>query len=198
MIRAVFLDLNGVLIQSDFLSARFERAFGVSQDVFLPTLKHILSLVRLPNAPGIISLWEPYFKVWGLTLSGEEFLNFWFSGESLQHDILSYIQELSTSGVSVIIISNNFRERTLYYRLHFPEIFKAVRKTYFSWETGFVKPSADALQLALHELHLVPQDALYFDDTENNIILARSIGIDGQRWLDVETARQYIDFKLKQ
>lgn len=193
MPRAVIFDLNGVFLESQFLSARFKERFGISEDQFLPALKEIMGVVRKPSSPPAFSLWKPYLDKWKVPLSEEEFFRFWFSGEKLVSELVEYARALRDRGVKVFILSNNLKERTQYYRQHFPEIFKNVDKAYFSWETGLVKPSVESLKLVISENSLNPQDCLYFDDSDANIKVARSLGIRSEKWSGLPAAKAVID-----
>jgi HAD superfamily hydrolase (TIGR01509 family) len=184
--KAVIFDLNGVFLESQLLSQRFEDEFGIKIQDFLPVLKEVMSVVRQPNAPQAFSLWEPHFKKWGLNLSESKFFNFWFSGEKVVPELIEYAKKLHESGVKIFLFSNNFRERTNYYRQNFPEIFQNIDKAYFSWETGKVKPSSEALQALLAENNLVPQDCIYFDDSDFNISISNELGIRGEKWVNLE------------
>ena len=189
MYKAVIFDLNGVFLQSEPLSKRFEEKFGVTNDQFLSALKKIMTVVRKPNAPTAYSLWKPYLDKWGISLSEKGFLDFWFLGEHLVSQLVEYANELRSKGTKVFILSNNFRERTEYYRQSFPQTFQCVDKAYFSWETGFVKPSIKSLQLVLSENHLKSEECIYFDDSDDNIQIAKSLGIHAEKWTDVESAK---------
>lgn len=193
MHKAIFLDLNGVLVNSEPLSARFETAYGVPIAVFLPVLKQSMGIVRKPGAPALYSLWEQHLKEWGVELTEAAFLDFWFSGETLNKEVLNYVTELKQKGVHTLVVSNNFKERTQFYRERFTELFTSVAKVYFSCETGFIKPDPAALAWALKEHSLLPAEVLYFDDSEENIAMAQSLGISAQLWVDVKTAKLLID-----
>lgn len=189
MYKAVIFDLNGVFLQSEPLSSRFEEKFGVAKDLFLPALKEIMAMVRQPNAPTAFSLWKPYLDKWGVALTESEFFNFWFSGEHLVPELVEYANELRGGGVRVFILSNNFKERTEFYRKNFPQIFQCIDKAYFSWETGFVKPSIESLQPVLSENGLKPEECIYFDDSDDNVKVAQSLGIHAEKWANLESAK---------
>lgn len=192
MYKAVIFDLNGVFLQSEPLSKRFEEKFGTSKDLFLPVLKEIMAVVRKPNAPAAFSLWKPHLEGWQISLSEKEFFDFWFSGEHLISELVDYTQELKNGGIKVFILSNNFKERTEYYCQNFPQIFQCADKAYFSWETGFVKPSTESLQLVLSENNLKPEDCIYFDDSDDNIKIAQNLGIKSEKWINLEKARKSV------
>jgi HAD superfamily hydrolase (TIGR01509 family) len=192
MLKAVFFDLNGVLVTSEHLSSRFEAVYGVPSAMFVAALKTVMAVARKPDSPSVYSLFAPFFTEWQLTITESDFLQFWFSGEHVNVEALSCVAELRKRGVAVFVVSNNFRERTEYYRQYFDEVFAHVSNAYFSWETGFVKPSKEALQYVLEENNLNPVEVVYFDDSAPNVEVAKSLGVDGQLWVDLQTAKGYL------
>lgn len=177
MIRAYVLDLNGIFLKSEYLSVRMEKEFGVSAQIVLPILNEVMDKVRVPNAPSLFSLLSPHLVKWGIKSTESEFLNWWFAGESLQKSLLEFCKKKREEGDMVFILSNNFRERTQYYREKFPEIFQNVDKAYFSWETGHVKPDIACYRNILNEHNLNPNEVIYVDDSKKNIEAASSLGI---------------------
>lgn len=178
MIKAIIFDLNGVFLESQLLSTRFCQKFpNVSEEEFVQALKDVMSQVRKPGVSNAFKLWQPYFQKWGLSLSSNDFWQFWFSGEHLVPKLLEYAQTFRQKGIKVFILSNNFKERTQYYREHFPEIFSSVDGSYFSWETGFVKPEPSTFTNLLERNNLKPEETIFFDDQDKNIETATSLGI---------------------
>lgn len=197
MIKAVIFDLNGIFLEGDFLSKRFEEKYKVPGEKFMPALKAVMDIVRKPNAPAAFTLWKPYIDSWGLSLSEEEFFDFWFSGEKFVPSLVNYVDELKSKGLKVFILSNNFIERTEYYRRSFPDFFSKFDGVYFSWETGLVKPGEDTYLNLLKENSLSPQESIYFDDADKNIEVARNLGINSHKYESLEETRKTIESLLK-
>ena len=198
MIKAVIFDVNGVFIESEMLSDRFKRDYGVSSKDVISALKDIMPIVRQPNAPSSYNLWKSYLQKWNVQLTEKKFFDYWFSGEQLVLEMLKYARELRKRKIKVFLLSNNFKERTTYYREYFPELFKAVDRAYFSWETGFVKPDRKAYLSICKENRLLPQEFIYFDDSESNVIVAKSLGIHAEPWQGLSNAKKTIDALLKE
>jgi HAD superfamily hydrolase (TIGR01509 family) len=192
MIKAIIFDLNGVFVTSPWLSGRFKERFGISAEQFMPALSSIMDKVRLPGAEGIYNYWRPYLQEWGVPFSEEEFREFWFSAERLNTQMVKIAEILNQKGFLLFILSNNFRERTEYYNRSFPILNSLFRKLYYSWQTGFLKNGADAYNLLLEENHLQAGECLLFDDTESNVKLAESLGIDAHIYKDIDRLRKLL------
>ncbi|MDP3639635.1 MAG: hypothetical protein Q8R53_00335 [Nanoarchaeota archaeon] len=192
MIKAVIFDVNGVFLESGFLSNRLAKDFSVPALEVVAALKAIMPLVRRPEAPSCYQLWEPYLQRWNVSLDEKEFFDYWFSGEHLVPEMVRYTQQLRKK-VNVFLLSNNFRERTIYYRQQYPELFAAVNKAYFSWETGYVKPEESAWKNILTENKLVPKQCVYFDNDEENVAAARGLGLHAEHWKGLKRAKGVLE-----
>lgn len=196
MIKAVIFDLNGVLIQSPLFSDIINQKFHVPSEEFLPALKEIMAITRKPFSKESYDLWQPYLKRWHIKLKKEQFFEFWFSSEHINVALFNYIKQLTKEGLKIFLLSNNFRERTLYYRENFPKLFQTITKSYFSWETGYIKPDIEAYKKILHENNLDGRDCLYFDDSQQNINVAVILGIKGYKYVSVQETKRIIEKNL--
>ncbi len=192
MIKAVIFDLNGIFIKSPKLSSRFEKDFGISHEVFLPKLSWIMDQVRKPNAQKAFNYWEPVLRSWGLKMSEEEFWEYWFNAEKPDEEVIELAGKLRNSGIKVIILSNNFNERSEYYN-HYPWLHSSVDRVYFSWQTGFIKPDPKAWELVLKDNSLLPEEVLYCDDQDKNVAVAEGLGIKSYLYDNIVGFKDYLN-----
>ena len=178
MIKAVIFDLNGVFIQSPYLSDRFEEKFGVSAKEFLPALREIMARVREPNAEDTFNYWRPYLKKWGVNLIKEKFFDFWFCAEKKNSEMVEIAKRIKKRNIKLFILSNNFKERADYYKQKISFLEEIFDRIYYSWQTGFIKPNLEAYKKILRDNNLQPKECLYFDDLKENIEVANSLGIN--------------------
>ena len=196
MLKAAIFDLNGIFLQSEKLSDRFERAYGVPATEFVPKLSEIMDKVRRPNASPSFSYWQPVLSDWGVALTEQEFWDFWFTAEQVSDRTVAFARELREKGVKVFILSNNFKERAEYYG-HYPWIHEAVDKVYFSWQTGYVKPDTQAWSSILVEHGLKGEECIYFDDQEKNLKAALSVGIPSHLFTSEESLEQEVQARVQ-
>ncbi len=193
MLKAVIFDLNGIFLQGELLSERLKRDFDLKPSEFLPVLIRIMEQVRKPDALDSYDLFKPYLKQWKIKLTKAAFFQYWFSGEHLNKEMLEYVHHLKLKKIKIYLLSNNFRERTEYYRKELPELFQVADRAYFSWETGAVKPDEKAYLNVLNEAGVKPEEAAYFDDSEKNVLAARKLGINADQFSGVKETKKIIE-----
>jgi HAD superfamily hydrolase (TIGR01509 family) len=191
-IKAAIFDLNGVFIQSPKLSERFSEAFHVPAEKFLPALEEVMAKVRLPGAGDLYAYWKPYLEAWGVALTREQLIDFWFKAEKEAVEMTELARELKKKGFKIFILSNNFRERTEYYDKAFPALKEIPGKVYYSWQTGYIKTSEEAHKAILKENDLKPGECIFFDDSEKNVETARKVGIKAYVYKGPEQVREFL------
>ncbi len=188
--KAIIFDMNGVFVNdSGPLSERVEKDFNIDITQFHALLKTALKQVRVPGA-GSASAWQPVLDL--LNISYDVFFNYWFKGESLNNELLQFASSLRQRGLKIFILSDNFPERTNFYRKIYPELFSQVDKQYFSWETGNIKPDPQAILQIINDHSYLPEEYLYFDDKEENLGSARKLGMPAYLYKSVEETKNYI------
>lgn len=189
-IKAIIFDLNGIFLNGKPLSHRVEEKFGIDKNLFLEIFKNPLDISRKDRVNDS-SIWQPVANL--LKITPDEFLQFWFSGEDIDNEMLEFAKSLKKDGFKIFILSNNLKFRTEYYREHFPELFNTFDKTYFSWETGFTKPDTNAFQNILNENNLTSSECLYFDDSSTNVQAAINLGIKSRVFDGLKATKQFIE-----
>ncbi len=191
MIRVVIFDLNGVLVKgvklSDVLQANGK---AVPMEKFLPALRDVLARARLSHAPDVYTLWMPFFQEWGVTMSRDELYDKWFHAERENTELTTYLRILKATGLKLIVLSNNFRERTDYYATRFPFLAELFDRVYYSHESGYVKPDVRAFQQILQDFDFKPEECLYFDDNQKNVETANLLGIKAYLYKNVEQTKK--------
>ncbi|MBI2030219.1 HAD-IA family hydrolase [Candidatus Kaiserbacteria bacterium] len=193
MAKNFIFDLNGVIIVSQKLSERFAEDFKVPPERFLPVLRDVLAITRRPGAESAYSYWKPHLDAWHVKMDEQQFLNYWFKGEQENQEMVTLARKLHEDGNRLFLVSNNFRERAEYYAKHFPCITELFEKVYYSWQTGFVKPDIRAYELVLRENNLVSQDTFYFDDSGENVVVAKGLGIRSYLYTNPTDVRKYAE-----
>lgn len=188
--KAIIFDMNGVFINdSGPLSKRVGRDFNINVDHFHTLLKTALKQVRVTGSKSSLA-WQPVLDL--LNISYDDFFKYWFKGENLNTKLLLLASSLRRQGIKIIILSNNFPERTNYYRKIYPELFSQVDKQYFSWETGNIKPDPQAILQVINDHNYLPEEYLYFDDKEENLETARKLGVPAYLYKSVEEIKKHI------
>ena len=78
--RAVIFDLNGVFVQSPYLSDRFEAEFGIAKEEFIPALKDVLAKARRSQTGDSFKYWQEYLDKWQINLTSEQFFEYGIFG----------------------------------------------------------------------------------------------------------------------
>lgn len=124
----------------------------------------------------------------GLALSFEQFTAGWqavFVG--VRADTIRIMNGLRARGHRVVILSNTNRLHQRFWPSQYPEVQSAADKLYLSQEMGMRKPEARIYQQVLSEEGFTADQAIFFDDNQENIDAAQALGIQSVPVFDATT-----------
>lgn len=104
---------------------------------------------------------------------------------------IDILQEIKNLGHKLYYLSNFHKELSLFVQNKF-SFFKQFDGGVFSCDVHIVKPSAEIYHFILDKYKLVPEDCVFFDDTEKNVVAAEQIGIKGVLFKEVNEIESFI------
>ena len=114
----------------------------------------------------------------GMALSYEQFSAGWqaiFVG--LRKETIAVMQALRDKGHRVVVLSNTNQLHCEFWPGEYPEVAQVADKIYLSQQMGMRKPDAEIYLTLLEEEGFSANEAVFFDDNEDNINSARQLGI---------------------
>ena len=187
-IKAVFFDLGGVIVRTEFQTPRQQLADRLGMDY--EDLSKIVfdSDSGLKASMGKIAAdahWAFIVKrlkrpAAEIPLIREEF----FAGDIVDRTLVEYIRSLRDK-YKVGLISNAWSDlRDFIVREKFDDVFD---KMIISAEVGAVKPEPKIFQIALEHFGVKPREAVFVDDFYINIEGCEKVGIKGIHFKDAES-----------
>lgn len=192
-IRAVFFDLGGVIVRTEYQTPRERLAerLGMEYDdlsriVFDSETGHQASLGAITSQQHweavMQRLKRPYEE---MALIRDEF----FAGDIVDHEILNFLRSLHgkyTTG----LISNAWSDlRDYIVREKFDDVFDHI---IISAEVGVAKPEAGIYKIALQKAGVSPNEAVLVDDFHVNIEGCEKVGMQGIHFKDSQSALQQL------
>ena len=192
-IKAVFFDLGGVIVRTEFQAPRQQLAdrLGIDYDDLNKLIFDSESSVRAST--GEISSEEHWISViQRLKRPADEqqtIRDEFFAGDIVDRTLLEYIRSLRGK-YKTGLISNAWGDlRDFIVREKFDDAFD---KMIISAEVGAMKPEPKIFQIALDAFGVKPKEAVFVDDFKLNIEGCEKVGIKGIHFKDPETALQQL------
>lgn len=113
---------------------------------------------------------------------------------SLNVTLAVFIKKLKAKGYKTILLSNannSFFERKIYPT--YPEFKDLFDDIVISSVVGMVKPYKDIYLYTLGRAGIVPEEAVFIDDSKVNVDSAISLGIKGFVYTDVDSLSKYLE-----
>ena len=193
-IKAVFFDLGGVIVRTEFQTPRQQLAdrLGIDYD----DLNKLVFDSDTSNraSVGEISSEEHWLSViQRLRRPAEERQSIrdeFFAGDIVDRTLVEYIRSLRPRHKTGLI-SNAWGDlRDFIVREKFDDAFD---KMIISAEVGAMKPEPKIFQIALQQFGVKPEEAVFVDDFYVNIQGCEKVGIRGIHFKDPETALQQLN-----
>jgi epoxide hydrolase-like predicted phosphatase len=192
-IKAVFFDLGGVLVRTEFQTPRQQLADRLGMD--LDDLYKLVfdSETSLRATMGEIKSEEHWaFVLQRLKRPASELPAIhseFFAGDIVDRTLLDYIRSLRPK-YKTGLISNAWGDlRDFIVREKFEDAFD---KLIISAEVGVMKPEAKIFRIALEQFGVSPNEAVFVDDVLDNIKGSEKVGMKGIHFKDPEMALQQL------
>ena len=192
-IKAVFFDLGGVIVRTEFQAPRQQLAERLGMEY------EDLSKIVFDSDSGIRATmgeitsadhWAVVLKrlkrpASELSLIRDEF----FAGDIIDRTLVEYIRSLRGK-YKTGLISNAWSDlRDFVVREKFDDAFD---KMIISAEVGAAKPEPKIFQIALEQFGVKPKEAVFVDDFYINIEGCEKVGIKGIHFKDAESTLQQL------
>jgi glucose-1-phosphatase len=188
-IRAVYFDLGGVIVRTEFQAPRQHLAerFGMEYDDLVKLVFD--SETAIQATIGKISEEEHWFALARrLHLPGSEIRavrDEFFAGDVIDLGLLDFMRSLRRK-YKVGLISNAWSDlRSWIINKKFDDVFDAMT---ISAETCVAKPDPPIYQIALEKLGVAPAEAVFLDDFSANVAGARAVGMQAVHFVRPEQA----------
>lgn len=196
-IRAVFFDLGGVIVRTEYQTPRERLAerLGMEYDD-LSKIVFDSETGQQASIGAITSLqhWEAVMKrlkrpYEEMTAIRDEF----FAGDIVDHQLLDFLRSLRGK-YKTGLISNAWSDlRDYIVREKMDDAFDHL---IISSEVGVAKPEAKIFQIALKQAGVSPSEAVFVDDFYVNIEGCEKVGIKGIHFKDAPSALQQLKLLL--
>ncbi len=180
MIKGITFDLDGVYFpngKANFIKALGE--WGVSEDeakrVFLKSeeMNKVYKVGKMTDE----EFWSWAAKEWKLDKSPSEITDLLVAGYDVDERVVNIVRQVRTNGYKTLICTSNFPARIngLQKKFGFLDDFDVA---IFSYEVRENKPSPKLFEELIRKSGLLPEEIAFADDYEENIIAAKSLGIN--------------------
>ena len=180
MIKAVIFDYDGVVKKSQKFSVAIADLYKISveeYEKFVPQLKPIIEKFD----KGLVdeeTFWIEFSSVIGKAVPENcgEMAKQWYKDKFMFFPgVIGLIKKLKSEGFRLAILSNMFPYQAEIVRENNEDaLFDDV---FISCERGLKKPDLEFYELAIREMNVSPQDCLFIDDKEENLLPVEKLGM---------------------
>jgi putative hydrolase of the HAD superfamily len=143
---------------------------------------------------------KPWLSNWKWNKTAQDFLQFWFEAEhNIDRNVVSIIEQIRKEGIKCFLATNQEKYRTEYIKkkMGFENLFDYI---FSSSEIGFKKPEKEFYEFILNkikkEYNIQPQEVLFFDDSKENVEIAKELKIRAYVYKDFRGFKRVIKKNL--
>lgn len=190
MLRALFLDIGGVLLTNGWgTNSRKEAAKTFGYNFEEAEKRH--HLMYSTHELGKLSL-ESYIEFTYPSVAVEDYEQFMYEQSKPYPDMLELMKELKEKhGLKIGVVSNEGQELTTYrvenWLISFVDFFCV------SGFVGYRKPDPDIFHLATNAAQIPPQETAYIDDREVFATMASRLGFKGIHHTAIESTKRQLE-----
>jgi epoxide hydrolase-like predicted phosphatase len=187
-IRAVFFDLGGVILRTEYQAPRQHLAERLGME-YEDLVRLVFESETSRNASvGAISEdahWESIARRLNRPQEVDAIRAEFFAGDVLDRGLVDFIRSLRPSRKTGLISNAWSGLRDYMVKHKFEDAFDHL---VISAEVGVAKPKAEIYLLALEQLKVSPGEAVFVDDFIENVEGARAVGMSAIHFKEPETA----------
>jgi len=195
-IKAVFFDLGGVILRTEYQAPRqhLAESFGMDYDDIDKVVFGGGGNSSAARATvGEISEeehWQNVMKTLKLPASEyERVREEFFAGDVIDHEIVDFLRSIKPRYKTGLISNAWSGLRDYIVREKFDDAFHHM---FISAEVGVAKPDPKIYHIALEQLQVNPKEAVFIDDFIENITACEKVGMKGIHFTDSQSALQQL------
>ena len=180
MIKTVIFDYAGVVKKSQELSLDIVDLYKIpikEYEKFIPQLKPIIEKFDKGHI-GEEKFWMEFSDAMGKVMPekcGEKAKKMYKDKFVFFPEVIGLIEKLKSEGFRLSILSNMFPyQAKIIKEINGCSLFDNV---FFSCERGLTKPNLEFYELVIREMNVRPQECLFIDDKEENLLPAEKLGM---------------------
>jgi len=198
MIEVVFFDFGGVIAEEGWVNGLTDIAHhhGFFPPKFFDDACDVLwSTGYMYGKASENTFWTEFAKRYDFTMTVEDMRNAIFKRFVIRPEMIDLVKRVKAAGYRTAILSDQvnwldeFNDRYGFFDL-FDRVFN-------SYHMGTGKKDPKVFPLVCGEMHTVPENALFVDDSEGHIGRAKSCGLETVYFTDVKDSISEIEKILK-
>ncbi|MCW1908768.1 MAG: HAD-IA family hydrolase [Candidatus Saccharibacteria bacterium] len=193
--KVILFDSDGVInLPGEFFSQIYAKSHGLDPEPFEEFFKGPYAKVNVGQTD-LRELLIEYKDLWQ-SEDPDAIMKFWFESENIKNEpLLELIQQIRASGIKCYFATNQSKYRGEYMKqVMFPGLFDG---SFVSADLGVQKPDLGfyekVIELLRREVpNLKPEEIMFFDDTQENVDAAKSLGIDAHFYEGIDQIKSLV------